>query len=242
MKSMKKAALFTAALLSAALLAAGQNPVHAASQVPAAKSQVQTEQTAQPAQKKTVNKVAKTSSKKTTKKAVKKHKSVKRHKTKYQPYADPTDMRKRKGNWWKYSSETKRKYPNLKKVKNLNLRVSIKGNRVYVRSGKKVLYTMYCSAGMIRGGHSLTPRGTFYTNHYKPYRFDYAYYPVGWRGQLYLFHSTTTYLWSKRFNLTEAHKLGKKPASHGCIRLTVKDARWLHYHVPYHTKVIIRYR
>lgn len=176
------------------------------------------------------------------KKASKKHHKKKLHKTKYQPYADPSDMRRRRGKWWKKSSETKRKRPNLKKVKKLNLRVSIMGNRVYVRSGKKVLYTMYSSAGMIRRGHSLTPRGTFYTNHYHPYRFDYAYYPVGWKGQMYLLHSTTTYLWSKRFNLTEARKLGKKPASHGCIRLTVSDAKWLHYHLPYHTKVIIRYR
>ena len=85
--------------------------------------------------KKTTSKTKTTTKKKTTKKK----KTVKRHKTKYQPYYDPTDMRKRTGNYWKYSSETKTKYPNLKKVKNLNLRVSILGNRVYVRSGKKVL-------------------------------------------------------------------------------------------------------
>lgn len=154
----------------------------------------------------------------------------------WKPYSDPVTMRK--GSYWNKSSETK-KYPNLKKVKNLNLRVSIRGNRTYVRSGKKVLYTMYSSAGKIENGKSLTPTGTYYTNNYHPYRFDYALYPVGWIGQMYLFHSTPTYLWSKTFNMTEAKKLGKKPASHGCVRLTVKDAKWLHDHVPYHTKVVI---
>lgn len=167
------------------------------------------------------------------------HKVVKRHKTKYQPYADPTDMRKRTGNYWKKSSERK-SYPNLRKIKNLNLRVSILGNRVYVRSGKKVKYTMYCSAGRIVRGRSLTPTGTYRTNSYHPYRFSSALYPVGWIGQLYLFHSVPTYNWSKAFIPAEAHKLGKRPASHGCIRLSVSDARWLHAHVPYHTKVIIR--
>ncbi len=163
---------------------------------------------------------------------------VKRHKTRFQPYADPADMRK--GSYWRRSSE-KRRYPSLRRVKNLNLRVSIKGNRTYVRSGKKVLYTMYSSAGRIVRGRSLTPRGTFHIDHYRPRRFSSGLYPVGWIGQEYLFHSTPTYLWSNHFIMREAHKLGKEPASHGCVRLTVRDAQWLHGHIPYHTKVIIRY-
>lgn len=164
--------------------------------------------------------------------------ATKLKKTKYQPYADPADMRKASGNYWKYSSE-KKAYPNLRKVKNLNLRVSILGNRVYVRSGKKVLYTMYASAGRIVNGKSLTPRGTYHTNSYHPYRFSEALYPVGWIGQLYLFHSVPTHMWSNQFIVSEAKKLGKMPASHGCVRLSIKDAKWLHDHVPYGTKVII---
>lgn len=168
--------------------------------------------------------------------------TVVRKKTKYQPYADPIDMRKMSGTYWKKSSETKTKYPSLKHVKDLNLRVSILGNRVYVRSGKKVLYTMYASAGRIENGKSLTPTGTYHTDSYHQYRFSSAYYPVGWIGQLYLFHSVPTHEWSKTFIKKEAKKVGKKPASHGCIRLTVSDAKWLHYHVPYRTKVIVKYR
>ncbi|TSO25402.1 L,D-transpeptidase family protein [Lactobacillus sp. LL6] len=163
-------------------------------------------------------------------------------KTKYQPYADPSDMRKMSGNYWRKSSETKTKYPNLKKIKNLNLRVSIYGNRTYIRSGKKVVYTMYSSAGSIINGKSLTPTGTYYTNNYHPYRFSEAYYPVGWIGQLYLFHTVPTKPWKKPYILSEARKLGRKPSSHGCIRLSVSDAKWLQKHVPYGTKVIIKYK
>jgi lipoprotein-anchoring transpeptidase ErfK/SrfK len=36
--------------------------------------------------------------------------------------------------------------------------------------------------------------------------------------------------------------LGRMPASHGCIRLSVRDAKWLHDHVPYHTKVEVHYK
>lgn len=174
--------------------------------------------------------------------AAKTIKKPKLKKTKYQPYADPADMRKMTGTYWRKSSETNTKYPDLHKVKNLNLRVSILGNRVYVRSGKKVLYTMYSSAGRVVNGKSLTPRGTYHTDSYHPHRFSSALYPVGWIGQLYLFHSVPTHEWTNVFIPKEAHKLGKKPASHGCIRLSVRDAKWLHDHVPYRTKVIIKYR
>lgn len=159
--------------------------------------------------------------------------------SKDRPYRDPIVMRK--GSYWNKSSE-KKAYPSLRTVKRLNLRVSILGDRTYVRSGKKVLYTMYSSAGRIVYGRSLTPTGIYHTNHYHPRRFASGLYPVGWIGQLYLFHSTPTYPWSDHFIMREARKLGKKPASHGCIRLTVKDAKWLHDHLPYHTKVIIKYR
>lgn len=159
--------------------------------------------------------------------------------SKDRPYRDPVVMRK--GSYWNKSSE-KAAYPNLRKIKALNLRVSILGDRTYVRSGKRVIYTMYSSAGRIVNGRSLTPTGTYYTNGYHPHRFASALYPVGWIGQLYLFHSTPTYVWSNHFIMREAHKLGKKQASHGCIRLTVRDAKWLHDHIPYHTKVIIKYR
>lgn len=157
------------------------------------------------------------------------------------PYTDPVDMRAQVGAYWRRSSEQKA-YPDLKKIKNLNLRASILGNRLYVRSGKKVIYTMYCSAGKMIKGRSLTPTGTYFTDYYRPERFAAALYPVGWIGQLYLLHSVPTYSWSNRFIIKEAKKLGKKPGSHGCLRLSVCDAKWLHDHLPVHAKLIIKYR
>ena len=55
------------------------------------------------------------------------------------------------------------------------------------------------------------------------------------------FHST---LYDKRRDLTSVQKasyesLGSK-ASHGCIRLTVPDARWIYYNICYDTEVEIR--
>lgn len=55
------------------------------------------------------------------------------------------------------------------------------------------------------------------------------------------FHST---LYNKRRDLTSVQKqsyesLGSK-ASHGCIRLTVPDARWIYYNICYDTEVEIR--
>lgn len=38
---------------------------------------------------------------------------------------------------------------------------------------------------------------------------------------------------------SEAEKLGEK-ASHGCIRLTVSDAKWIYEHIKTNTKVVIR--
>ena len=68
---------------------------------------------------------------------------------------------------WKKSSETK-PYPDLTKVKNFNVLVKIKKNRTYLRDGKKVIYTMYSSAGNYHRDAqtgkqtSDTPTGTFY--------------------------------------------------------------------------------
>ncbi|MGZ1276950.1 hypothetical protein ACXO7D_05520 [Lactobacillus delbrueckii subsp. bulgaricus] len=66
------------------------------------------------------------------------------------PYPDPSDMRPMTGHYYLYSSETKRKYPYLRKYKDVWIRVSILGARVYVMSGKKVIYTMYASPGAIK--------------------------------------------------------------------------------------------
>ncbi|MGO8693176.1 MAG: L,D-transpeptidase [Rectinemataceae bacterium] len=53
----------------------------------------------------------------------------------------------------------------------------------------------------------------------------------------YLFHSVPTDS-RGRIIAWEARKLGQK-ASHGCIRLTLPDAKWLYENIHYGTKVVI---
>ncbi len=53
-------------------------------------------------------------------------------------------------------------YPKINnKEKDLSLRVSLKGNRVYLLKNKEVVYTMLSTAGIFKGGKSMTPIGTF---------------------------------------------------------------------------------
>ncbi len=108
--------------------------------------------------------------------------------------------------------------------------------RVYYQDG--LLREMICSGG---APESPTPVGTFKTTQKIHYswlpRFDVgAYYFVRFYGA-YLFHSLP---FDEHGNLIEeeAEKLGQ-PASHGCIRLKVEDARWLYEKLPLGVEVHI---
>lgn len=190
------------------------------------------------------------------------------HKPANAPYYDPADMRSKTGAYYFQSSE-KRAYPNLAKYKNVWIRVSILGNRVYVMSGKKVIYTMYSSAGrfeMTNGKYqSDTPRGTFYMKAaYGPSFMSSdgvgARYYMAYYGSDYLFHSVPinnygSGVYYKGYHYgyggvgSTAHLTvqGTKPDSHGCIRLTLSDARWLYGQrtsgkLKVGTKVVIKYK
>lgn len=133
------------------------------------------------------------------------------------------------------------RYPSLK-VKNLNIQVSVGKQRVYIKSGSKVIYTMICSTGL--PGYP-TPYGNFRIQSEKGLSFWYggsggAYYRSYKGHGVYLFHTipiaypgTTT-----AYNAREGARLGQK-ASHGCIRLSVPDAKWFYYNMPYNTPVKI---
>jgi lipoprotein-anchoring transpeptidase ErfK/SrfK len=61
---------------------------------------------------------------------------------------------------------------------------------------------------------------------------------VSWKGHgVYLFHSVIV---DRQGNIirSEALKLGH-PASHGCIRLSLSDAKWVYEHIKAGTKVVI---
>lgn len=162
---------------------------------------------------------------------------------KYRPYEDPDDLVKEGS--WKVKSE-KKSHPDLKKVKNLWIRVSLKGNRTYVMSGKKPIYTMLSSGGIYKNGKSATPTGTFYVEAERGADFfnkklnEGARNYVSWKDHgVYLFHSVPTKV-DKKINIKEAEKLGKTQGSHGCVRLSIPDSKWLCYNLPIGTKVVVK--
>lgn len=128
--------------------------------------------------------------------------------------------------------------PNLKGVGNLNVSVNLGAQTVDIRNESDVLYTMVASTGV----DDSTPRGDF-TISQRGSHFYNANEGMGaktWTafiGTTYLFHSVPTDI-DGDFIESEAEKLGK-PASHGCVRLTVADAQWFYDSIPDGTPVHI---
>jgi hypothetical protein len=123
--------------------------------------------------------------------------------------------------------------------------VSIADQRTYVYEGGRLVRSMSCSTGLLDGDND-TPLGDFiidengskrgqwfYSEKYK----EGAKYWVGFIGGTYLFHSIPM---DKNGQVieAEARKLGK-PASHGCVRLSVEDARWFYSTIPSGTRLRI---
>lgn len=108
----------------------------------------------------------------------------------------------------------------------------------YKNGAYKPVKAMVCSVGR----NKATPLGNFNTQ--GKYRWHVLNGPV--YGQYctriykgYLFHSVWYYTQNKNAQSTkEYNKLGKD-ASHGCVRLTVADAKWLYDHCPTGTRVTI---
>lgn len=132
-------------------------------------------------------------------------------------------------------------YPDPLTHPDLELDVSIGDQRVYVRAGGKTLYTMYASTGM----DGSTPRGTF---EIEAERGDYffnsqegmgaRYYTSFNRHGVFLFHTVPTDAKGDYID-SEADLLGRRPSSHGCVRLTIPDAKWIMDKIPTGTKVVI---
>lgn len=152
---------------------------------------------------------------------------------------------------WQKSSETK-PYPDLSQVKDFWIKVELKKNRTYLMSGDKVIYTMYSSGGAYHRDKetgktiSYTPTGTFYIEPERGASFfnnslnEGANNWISWKDHgIYLFHSVPTDA-NGNYNVTEAKKLGKTPASHGCIRLSVPDSKWMSENLPTGTKVVVK--
>lgn len=143
---------------------------------------------------------------------------------------------------WRKSSETA-PYPDLDKVSDFWVHVKTSKSRVYLMSGSKKIYTMYASTGA--GGKQATPKGTW---HIQPEKGEFFYngesgegakYWVSFKDHgVYLFHSVPTDQ-NGNFIKKEAKELGKRANSHGCVRLSVPDAKWMYENLQTNTKVVI---
>lgn len=142
-------------------------------------------------------------------------------------------------------------YPSAKVThsKDFWIRVKINKCRAYLMEGNRPVYTMYCSAGKLENKNgkkvSATPTGTFHIQQehgktfYNPSAKSGGNYYRSWNGHgQYLFHSVPIDK-DGHYIKSEAAKLGKQPASHGCIRLTIADAHWFYQHIPVGTKVVV---
>ncbi|KRK78688.1 L,D-transpeptidase [Companilactobacillus nodensis] len=143
-------------------------------------------------------------------------------------------------NEWKRPSESKA-YPDLAKHKDAYIKVSIDKQRVYIIDGKNTLYTMKAATGE-KG--SPTPKGTFHIQNrgdsfYNSESKEGANYWTSFKDWgVYLFHSVPTDKDGKYVE-SEAHKLGER-SSHGCVRLTIPDAKWINSSVPGGMKVVVQ--
>ena len=109
-----------------------------------------------------------------------------------------------------------------------------------ILKGNTVIKTMVISSGK---DDTPTPNGTFYIQNRGEWFYSEKYkqggkYWVSFKGWgKYLFHSVP-FNRDKQLIEEEASLLGQK-ASHGCIRLSVEDARWFYENIPQKTKVEI---
>ncbi|MGE5507595.1 MAG: L,D-transpeptidase [Chitinophagales bacterium] len=118
--------------------------------------------------------------------------------------------------------------------------VDLSQQRVMVKQGEQVVKEMVTSSGA--PGYD-TPQGTFQVQNRGEWFYSDKYEEgakwwvsfSGW-GQ-YLFHSIVMDK-DQRVIEAEVAKLGW-PASHGCLRLAVDDAKWIYDNVPQGAKVVI---
>lgn len=124
--------------------------------------------------------------------------------------------------------------------KPLSISVSIATQRVTVYDAQgRIVKQFVCSTGE-KGDE--TPTGTFRIaergkSFYSQRVGEGGYYWTQFKGD-YLFHSLP---FDENYQIKpdEAAKLGT-PASHGCVRLPIEDAKWIYDHIPRGTVVTIR--
>jgi len=129
---------------------------------------------------------------------------------------------------------------------NYFVKVDISDQKVYVFEDDNMVKSIVCSTG-IEMEETKTPRGSFIINKNGTKRGDWFYsdtfeqgakYWVGFIGGEFLFHSVPM---DKNRDIiqSEAEKLGT-PASHGCVRISIDDAKWFYNTVPKGTNLLIQ--
>ena len=118
--------------------------------------------------------------------------------------------------------------------------VSISKQKIFIYKNSKFIKSIICSTGLPGNdtpiGHSKID-GYYGLNFYSDKYKEGAKYWVGFIGSQYLFHSVPTNKYGKLIQ-SEANKLGIK-ASHGCIRMSVKDSYWFYKTIPQGADVTI---
>lgn len=128
--------------------------------------------------------------------------------------------------------------PDLSQYAGISVDVDLAAQKAYVKSNGQTIYTMVTSTGM----DDSTPRGTYTVDARGPHFFNAsegmgADYWVRFYGP-YLFHTVPTGQDFGDYLPDEGAKLGR-PASHGCVRLSIADAKWLYEQLPDGTPVTI---
>ena len=132
-------------------------------------------------------------------------------------------------------------YPDLENVTDLKILVDTKNQKTFLYDGSERLTSFVVSTGIL-DGEANTPLGDYVIENERGENFfaaafgEGANYWVSFKDHgIYLFHSVPTDE-NGDYIVSEAEKLGK-PASHGCVRMSVPDAKWFYENIPTGTPV-----
>lgn len=157
-----------------------------------------------------------------------------------QTYQEKYDILKKANALKKKVFSERYDFLNNKSSNGYKVEVCVPYQEVYVYKNNELLRTMVCSTGI---DSKPTPLGYFSTGGKGKYFFSKkyaqgAFYWINFLNNKYLFH-TLPVDYNKNIIKSEALKLGEK-ASHGCIRLSFDDAKWLYNTIPsYNTLVYV---
>jgi len=133
--------------------------------------------------------------------------------------------------------------PEMDKKTLYEVDTSINEQLINIYKNGEVIKSFKCSTGLLGDQDNETPLGIFFIQ-VKGERFFSDKYGQGAKYYIkffsnYLFHSIPI---DKNGNIIEEEekKLGE-PASHGCIRLSMDDIKWMYSNIPEGTKVNIHY-